>query len=49
VREFQWKNQYSTAAESMLRHKYQLATVRHGAQACETSRASKRETGSSLK
>src|SRR5690606_41017144 len=41
--------QYCTAAESRLRHKNQVATVRHGAQACATSRASNRETGSPLK
>src|SRR5690606_6115393 len=41
--------QYCTAAESRLRHRNQVATVRQGAQACDTSRASNRETGSPLK
>src|SRR5450830_660345 len=34
------------AAGSRLRHKYHVATVRHGSQLAETSRASLRETGS---
>jgi hypothetical protein len=34
------------ATESRLRHRYQVATVRHGSQLTATSRASLRETGS---
>src|SRR6476661_4193499 len=40
------KSQYSTGTGSRLRHMYQVATVRHGSQLAETSRASLRETGS---
>src|SRR5690606_35927511 len=41
--------QFRTGFDSRLRHKYQVATVRQGCHADETSRASKRETGSPLK